>query len=981
MFLHPSGAKTNVRAMWRDLAPPTLAPQLIAYALARKAAPYVSMAGPDLLVVYWKTVPSEVAVSLQVALGSDRRPYRIDEDVLAFQYGDFAPLRPGQPTLLLVDSLLTGNSATALVAALRRMESSPLLVAALVDGRREHGAPIHTFAASVPVIACLNEMLVAAPKKGQIIHALSPGGALEGPVVEPPEHRIPSTTFASWLGACRSPALYVGHIDRGSMRHFTTYMNVVEVVHEHMEEVVDKYVLAAKSFAAETGELDAATDAKVVYPDDSGFAREIATEFAAALKSRVGASVEVVRATRVDVNSWQLHAAAWRTGFNGFIVDWGAVTTSTVRILACELAARGACSVHVIVLTSQLDSEAENAAGSVAALRPIIVRPFHESLFDLVVENREESARASPVEAKFEFLTEAHMGMYSRTECPLCRVAKRLRHDAIHAPSRLLREHALRKYELLRPRSREEVFEVPATDVLGSEISGSEAVEIWRFRQDLASAHISTTKRALVTQDFLDDELPRSAEAWKARIRLLSAETYWLKWAPLSQFTVRQKLATICLDILARAAGTEAFPAGLRWQASFILRAAAKGLFLDRFGEEVVRQANESSVAAELCYGMYTLLEASHHQESRVLTNALAALQYAIDSTMAHMNSGPFISSLRPALRSLYALAVTKQTQLAGGNDILSAWHSLQIGYVAAMNTHVGVLTSMLVVSGALSGPAAAERARSAEKYPKEYWLRIGEAWEECSEFLGAQVFPFVAHLRDPLEVLLQGRSEAGGWSQIFQLDGARAARLSDDLEQLADDPSSFDEATRLRLEREALVWFDELLKGPEGRDRSGGSRLFRSGGSRLLRLLQGTPARPSLAWREALARVSESGVTVRAVKEEIDESVLTFCPRWLLVDALAQVVGNAFKHRSPKASSGAPSLSIQLRIEDGMVEVNVRNDGSEERQYPPGEGLSSYREKLQAFGGDLDHKALQGERWSYEVVIRLLAWNKEIVT
>jgi hypothetical protein len=970
MFLLPSGAMTGVRAMWHDLAPPTLMPQLIAYTLARKAAPYVSMTGPDLLVAYWKAVPREVAVSLQVALGSTRRPYRIDEDVLAFQNGDFAPVRPGQPTLLLVDSLLTGNSATALVAALRRMESSPLVVAALVDGRRECGASIQTFAASVPVVACLNQTLVATPNQQQILQPLSPGGALERPIVETPKHRIPPTTFATWLGASIPPALYVGHIDRGSKRHFTTYMNVEKVVREHMQEVIEKYILAAQDFAVDHGGIGTATTVKVVYPDESGFARAIATEFAAGLNSRVGANVEVVRAARVDVNTWQLHAAAWRTGFIGFVVDWGAVTTSTLRILACELAARGARSVHAIVLTSQLDAEARNAAEAVAALRPA-PKPFSASLLD--DGSNSESLEVKAVPVRFEFLTEAHMGMYSSTECPLCRVARRLRRDAVHAPSRLLREHALRKYEMLRPRSRDEIFEFPATDVLGSELSGSEAVEIWQFRQDLASAHMSTRERARVADDMLNDDLSRRGETWKARIRLLTAETYWLKWPPLNQFEVRQKLATICLSILSRAAGTEAFTVGLRCQAAFILRAASKGLYLDRFGEEVVRAANESSdVAAELCYGIYTLLEAPHHRDSRVLTNVLAALQYAIESTMPHMQSGPAGDSLRSALRALYAQALAQQTELTRGNDILSAWYSLQNGYVAAMNTHAGALTSMLVVLNALSGPSAAVRARGAEKYPAEYWLRIADAWEECRLFLGAQVFPFIERLRDPLDVLLHGRSQASGWSHIFQLDGARATTFSEDLQQLILNPNAFDEPTRARLEHEAFVWFDELLSGPEGRARSGGSRL--------LRLLHGTPSELSSAWREALARMSQSGAAIHSVEEEINKSVLVFCPRSLLIDALAQLIENACKHRSPEASGHGPSLSIRLALSAARAELIVRNDGSVEAEYP-GAGLASYREKLQTFGGDLMHRALQDGDWSYEVVVRLLVWRGETYT
>src|SRR5205085_2724672 len=107
-----------------------------------------------------------------------------------------------------------------------------------------------------------------------------------------------------------------------------------------MATVIDEYILAAKDFAFLHGGLGAKTNVKVLYPDTSGFAQTIAEAFTHAIATRFDAHVDLVRATRTG-NRWYLHASAWTRGFVGFVVDWGAVTTSTVRDLAHELAAAG----------------------------------------------------------------------------------------------------------------------------------------------------------------------------------------------------------------------------------------------------------------------------------------------------------------------------------------------------------------------------------------------------------------------------------------------------------------------------------------------------------------------------------------------------------------------------------------------------------------------------------------------------------------
>jgi hypothetical protein len=939
---------------------------------------------PASQVVRWQRVNEELAEAVQRSIRSQRSIVSLTDDDMRFRFGDFSPISSGQTVVLLTDTLLTGQTVTRILRIIRRMEGIPIAIAAVLDGRVDCGAPIPTFGNLVPVVSCLSQNVVIneADVDLSTLENVDPVNRQLNDPRQVIKYPVSPDTFLSWLRSDAESGIFVGHIDRGRSRHFSTYLNIGRLVATHPDAIdaLEKNIVQALE------RFDHATEIiRVIYPATEGeYASRLASAVAARLSQYFGKVVDQVPAKRPINSDWNLEAGPWSERFVAVIIDWGAVTTSTIRRLMSLAARNGASVIHAVALTSQLDEEAEWQLRSEASIMEFWNRPAEFQDGVLIPSEPTASVVEVEVPVSAAMICRVPMGMAASPECHLCEIARQLRRYEATAPTHLIRQHASSKFELYRPRARPEVLLLPASDLVGGPLSPEDAAEIWNSHLLLENARFSTAARAEIRSKIQSwqPETMRESEAW---IRLLTVEGYWLDQPPLDADDIRSLIAYACISILVgptRPIGRRE----LRWQAATVLRAASKRVFVERFGELLDASVEDEVVAAELCLGMYSLLQRPYNHTRPVMARVLSALLDARDRLMERRRSDVASKEILFTIDVLHRQAVEIQTRVTQPGDALSAWHALQNSYVMPMNTHTGALTAMLVVLNAFSGPAATRKAESTDGKPdKGYWSEVADAWAACWEFLASSVFPYLSLLKDLFEASISHATSLGGRS-LLSLNSERAERFASELSDLEQDPSRFTPELRRALEGEAFAWFEALLRGKETPIGYSGKGAFQ--GCLLLRLVSENPCELAYAWDLARGRAVRAGLSIASVRGEVPRGEMVFCSRSLLVEAFDQILDNAAGEKH--GAEGRPPQGVDLEVvsinEQGYVKLRIRNNWSHSKVTREG-GLAYFANELAIFGGSLEYehigvvgpgRVLSLADWTYEVNVVLRRWKAD---
>jgi hypothetical protein len=790
------------------------------------------------------------------------------------------------------------------------------------------------------------------------------------------DRAISTDTFLSWLRADAESGIFVGHIERGRSRHFSTYLNIGRVVATH-PEAIDALVDNISSVL--DGLPDGSIPLKLVFPAaEDDFARALAYAVASRLRPLWSGDVALVAAVRSPEYHWRLEEGPWRDPYVAVVIDWGAVTTATLRALTSLAVRAGASRVHAITLTSQLEPDAERQFHSVSAIRDF--RILTTADLTRLPFPAETQVQAVEVPISAALLSRVPMGMAPGTECHLCQLAQQMRLEQLNAPTRLLRQHALRKYELYKPRPRREVLQKPATDLVGGVLTAPAAAAVWRLHLLLDEARTSTERRAQLRHDVLTWSPSRLSDSREAWIRLLTVEPHWLNQSPLDSSDVRQHIALASVH-LALGMTTPTASIELRWQAVIVLRIASKAAFVDRFGELLGATADIQLLAAELCWGMYTVLGRPYNHQPNILSRALTALLDGRDRLIERRGKDAVSNQVLFTVTSLYRRAVEIRTRVSGRDDPLAAWHALQSSYVLAMNTHAGALSSMLAVLNAVSGRAAERAAQASDKTSGPNWAAVVEEWGTCWDFLSALVFPYLPTLKDLFEGSLPVLAGSGARGSITEFDSRRAASFARALADLSQFPERFVPALRQSLEVEAFGWFDTLLRAPESRDAEGRTYV----GAQLLRVLSENPCDIATAWDLAVLRAAGAGLRIGSLLGIVERGHLAFCRRGLLVEAFTHIIDNAAGERH--RASGRPEHGVTIEVEcvsqSGHDVVSVRNNWSTADEPRQG-GLAFFADEISLFGATIEHGPVHDDfedhpdpgAWTYEVRLTLRQWE-----
>ena len=604
----PSGVLLDDRVAWDDLDLDKAAD-----ALGARLWATILPDLEDVQIVRWEHVREQLARGVSAKVRSRHEVLGLSQEDLDFRYGGISPVEPGRAVVLLTGSIMTGRTVTNLLRVLRRMEAEPLAVATVVDGRVDCGSPLSTFAGPVPVISCVRHALVVDPETaatGTILDLDTSGREIRVHPRRPPE--IPAARFVSWLERHEDSGMYIGHIERrraGSgayyrrARHFSTYLHMGRLIAQDADPIKAVAVNTRRTL-----ERDPPQPLKIVYPATEGnIAEELALAVAAHLSEEAKHTVRVIGARRGAGGEWRIPEEHWEE-CTAVIIDWGAVTTRTIRSLMALALRNGAARIHAAVLTSQMPEEAERDLTTMSSMRGERVIGSEGSRSARHGAHRAEPLASVEVPVSASFLAHVPMGMAPITECDLCWLAHEFRRHGVEAPTRMLRQLARRKSELYRPRKRSDFLDMPVTDLVGACMEPGDAVKVWECHRLLDQMESSSEARAQVRQAVLDlSSEPRDSAALTAWIRLLIIEPYWLNRPPLAAEETRSAIAVACVAILTD--GAHRYAPGVRWQAAIILRVASKRAFIESFARVMSSSADDDTVAAEICSGMLTLLE------------------------------------------------------------------------------------------------------------------------------------------------------------------------------------------------------------------------------------------------------------------------------------------------------------------------------------------------------------------------------------
>lgn len=896
-------------------------------------------------------------------------------------------LVPQAPVFVLTDIVVSGYTVRRLAKVLERGGHHVRAVIAVVDMRNEFEAPIELFERRIPVWSISHAPVVrrrSSPgaKRAVPIDEGREAGTLPEPTFV--RDRIEPDAFHAWCRDAES-ALLFGHFARRRDRHALTFLDLEGLV-ESTDELVGTLVQAIEQWPPLSQHEPTSVD--VFYPrDDVGFAELLAIS-----------SVKILTEQHRSARAYALERhegqgdLRFRTAATGSVdgkslavfIDWGAVTTRTVRRAVAALADLGYRCVKVILATSQLTPLAQDEIARVSRVRAALGAPAGQlALLEAPAFESASTTGSESCEIDFEVLTHLSMALSEPDACRPCLVVGELREIQRVSPTDLIASHLEHKIFAMRAkdavRSIREARRDGGVEFFGERLDPAACVDVFEVRSALDQATMDTAAREEVRRRILalPNEPTSEVRAW---LRLLALESSWLHVLPLDLPECRQKLAAACIQILM----DENADLATAWQAAMVLRGTSKRQLIQRFPDLLRSRERDDLVVAELVLGLLTLIRRPYHQSVRTLGSVIRSVHSARQD-LADRSAATRPSQSRDLDVTLHALQTTAESlslALEAPTDPLDAWDQLTRSYCEPLASHARVTTAVLVVDDSLNGPLAIDSAAS--EHPEMYdtdWRGAVEAWEDCITFLSRAVFPLFPALQGVLmTATLHGsgvrlRMDHEEWPQVLQGGGVEKAwSLHRRLSHLASHPEEFDERRRRDLSHEFAYWYEYFLRPPERDAQSGALKLA----GHLYTVALATPANVGDCITAATERARAMGLAFIDESPAVPE-LAVFCDRVLLEDVLVQLFVNAAGPQHPKESRPTlgPGIRVEMERNNGWATIHFLNDWSEPSD-APGTGLQRFAELLSTFGAELSGQPLSDDRrWTFEAVITLPTWTR----
>ncbi len=951
------------------------------FALATKLiATHPSLATDAGTVIVVGSQRREVGDALRLALGWKGPVYSMSGEVGRHDDPEAVLPRANSRVLVITDVLVSANTAHCDMRDLIKAGIEIQALVAIVDVRRDRGEDtIECMGRSIPVYSLLHhDFSSCSTQQLSNVKDIDPTTrSTTTPLgIQQSDYAIEPTEFLQ-LCARSQRSLLAGHIARAKRRHFSTFPNVAALldIPEAAQALVDSTTAVVSDW------LDGERDVEIWCPGPEGDVA-LRLAYATAMKLRTdGCSVRVVGVERTARGGRRVLTAPPQSGFHGAVVclDWGSLSTSTANQLLGIAAQAGASRLLLLLLTSQLPVDEEEALARVSSVRVRQLRQVASTPGALALGTEAVDAEVS---VRVRFITRLHVGVAPAVDCDLCALERAYRVAIDTSPTALLSRHATTMADRLRPMDRATALAGTIDNAIGGGLTELDVSQILDVRRELDLATRQVSARAGLLERL--SVVPQGAsDIWMlSLLHLLELEPRWLRLSPLRFHDFRDLLARNSIS-LAMSRDPHLLPDD-RLRAIHLARSSSKHSFMDQLVEMFTAVRNDPLLVDALLFGVLSYLDRPYHQQEALLSLALERLR-EIERTLPALRgdqaSQPAVSETVSALLRLaeYRLDSLGPREL----ELHDALSTLRDHFARPLLDHLEVGQSILSVRIALSpeGPLPAEHAD---------WREVRDDWTACETFLRRKLLPTLPAIRPLLVPELYKSMHASQedeaaitrWchptalreltdigSSLAQLSGFQTA---DREEQIA--------ATRARIED----WFALALSPGEGR------RPLRYPTAGLLPELvmeSFTNLRTVIdEVNSGLPIEMQSRLRIRVI--EFDPRIEVLCLRRYVVFVYRHALTNIVDHPSDPCPTHF-DVEVEILDHGSRVGMAIRNTGTEAgdtaaRDADNEGGIERMRRRLGSYGAELavdTPPVVDGAdlNWSFELAVDFATGRRPI--
>lgn len=875
-------------------------------------------------------------------------------------------LRDRAKVVVYCDVIAASEAVGRCLRQIRREGAEALAVVCVVDARKDHGNNLRVLDMDVPVICLTRLDVVIEETPGTEPLNINPitRSIEESQPLPPFKYEISHAALDGLIDT--NKALHFSHIGRPIGRHFTFYLNALPIFNE--TRIIGAFNAAIDSALNEWRKHRGVEDSEQIeiwYPSPEPKPSEPARRFAEIIKNQRNDVQTLQTLRRVPAyGHWVFTGINSVTSPTVVIIDWGALTGSTVTQAARLAGEAGARFVLVCVFLSQLGRNEELFLRSLQTIRLWAVSTDVSSQSKIPLFEKAERVQKETA-VMIKFLAGFPIEAYQAYECPVCQQLSRLSQEEY--PTELLESFAAHQKDVrLRLRTREGVLHSDPKDFDDRLMASESTLWMVYFRGRLVDALASTGRRQGIKEevDRLLEKLisgePPSEVLWL--LHFLSIESQWLRRPPLYFRQLRENISQIAL-LVARDSSVEEAD---RLNAIIVLRTSNKGLFAKHFADLFLSSANSEQLIKQLLYDVFTYVNRPYHQTSRVFSPIKKGLQDVQDMVANRRILLPSPYS-REITETVDLLLMRSEAELAKAGVRLDtpvqAWAKLRTKLSPEnYHPHDEVPQAILFM---LPGPEAAIIERKLAEIEKGdslvvpieerviSWLQtLKEYWKTCCKFLDFTVLPLLARLRPVL--LSRDANRAMGFDVVEELlrlidELARRAPVSESefsefVNRVSENPREMLSRENWEKYKKTVKWFREGLLLPKSNDRPFASRL--------IEFLMSAPAVLGATVKQVyqlmIPELPEAH-TVNGIDNV--ENLEIFCPETLLHDTIRELFRNTARHL--KDSTRPLNIWIESRQINDKINLTVRNDNSEISDRG-GSGLQRLEDRLERFGAKL---------------------------
>lgn len=897
--------------------------------------------------------------------------------------------------LIYVDLVLSGNAARQLVEQCLRKGADPVAVVCIYDLRKSTGqAFIQCLGYRIPIISLAQEQdfildengieIAAHEYKVQLINSSTekPQRSDERPIKL--EYLISSEKINDYIQ--KTGALYFNHIKRlsrsGSLydqyHHFSFYLDANKLLadDEFFKDTQKALKEQIKQFCKYLNKLDFKAKVKdflILYFNNG----EVKADRTSILFRGVG-SAHSPLAIHLGPLNWGLRDAEAEivNGQNIVVVDWNALSGTTITRLIYSVAEKGAKSVLAVVLFSRIPEEQEKVLRSLSQIKVPIESNSYTSLYPNIFRGESErdyesSGEIREVPIRVCFISRVKIPTYGEANCPICRQNERVSAEfgeLQRYPTKFMREFATKQMRSFRPKELEDIRKgINANNDYDPGLSPHQTVIMLKLRQDLEKALQETVYRKKI-QDFLLDLQSRleqgndlALDQTISLVCLLAIELQWVKLPPLDFQEMRNILIKITLEFL-RISDNEK----ILQHAAIVLSTTGKRDFARELPNLVNRFSQKPYLLQQLLYDTFTLLDGRYHQHPSVLEPIVNSLRVCRDTIKnISQNGSDELVQIYSSAQALYAIAVRKLAFASSDNvnetNVLQAWLKLrEILDVQFSDPHRELPSAIKnLYYGSMEKIWEEVHRPIAET---SYWESARQDWMRCTLLLEDQIF---SNVRKAWTVF-EGKHADGYFGELdreflrevcFDDNSPKLRHFNDLLGRFCNKPPDSTSNDWNDFKRIRYSLGNVLLNFPVSHD----------DGALLYKFVQGCPA--------DIAKVTKDYSTMEKWRNLAEIScvilsgnieLMVFCHKTLLDEIFNELFNNAaVVHKKPDAPDKISiKIIISLDTDKGEVVLNFLNNGSDPNYHNPRlgaggkHGLKRLEKALEPYKGKIIHKA-----------------------